>query len=439
MNLAGMDSTIGYRPTWAEVSLDNLQHNLRQVRQRIGAGTGVMACVKADAYGHGLIPVARALVEQGVEYLAVASIDEAIRLRRAGIAAPVLVLGLILRQDIGPLFEYGITPTLCTMDLADALEQEACRRRTPVRVHVKIDTGMGRIGVLYPDAFAFVRSLFCLRHVRVEGIFTHLACADVDRVFTGRQIRMFHALVRRLDLEGMHIPLVHAANSMGVVSYRNSHFSMVRPGLILYGLYPDQGLSISLKPVLSLKSRVVHSKRLKAGSGISYGHTYVTARDSTVVTLPIGYGDGYPRNLSNIGPVLINGRQFIVSGRVCMDQIMVDVGDSRVQVGDEAVLIGSQQAMSVGAEFLAELAGTIPYEIVCGLGSRVPRVYTGRTGRPAGSGKGGDQKEAGPQHADVHQRGGRERRQVSRIPQGDAHRIEDVIEESQRQGQAQRR
>jgi len=250
---------------------------------------------------------------------------------------------------------------------------------------------MGRIGVMHDKAFAFVKKVFGFSNIRVEGIFTHLASADSDEKLTRRQIQVFDSLIKRLQRNSLTIPLIHAANSMGVVSYKSSHFNMVRPGLILYGLYPAEGLSIDLKPVMALKTRAIYVKNVSRGCGVSYGHTYVTRLPTRIVTLPIGYGDGYPRNLSNIAPVLIKGKRFSISGRVCMDQIMVDVDSARVRVGDEVVLIGEQGAERISAEYLAALSRTIPYEIVCGIGSRVPRIYTGKS---SGQGNG-----AGHTHA----------------------------------------
>jgi alanine racemase len=235
---------------------------------------------------------------------------------------------------------------------------------------------MGRLGVMSEEAFTFAGEISRLKSLEIEGIFTHFAFADLDRKFTLGQVRLLRQLVLRLKACGINIPLVHAANSMGLLGYPQSHFNMVRPGLVLYGLSPKEGaLGLKIKPVLSLKSRVVYTKRVPKGFGISYGHTYITPAETTIAVIPIGYGDGYPRRLSNCGPVLMRGRRFSVSGRVCMDQIMVDVGDSRVRTGDEAVLIGSQGRNRVSVEELARLCGTIPYEIVCGLGSRIPRVY----------------------------------------------------------------
>jgi alanine racemase len=367
---------IGYRPTWAEVSLSNLAYNFGQIKNATRPATKVMVCVKADAYGHGLIPVARKLTECGVDYLSVASIDEAIKLRDAGIKLPVLVLGMILKKDIEPLFTYRIIPTVCTKDMAYALDRKAGAKGRPIKIHVKVDTGMGRIGMLHSDVLKFIRDISRLRFINIEGIFTHLACADTDKGFTSYQIELFNRLKNELENLGIDIPLVHAANSLGVIGYPNSHFNMVRPGLVIYGLYPKEDPGIDLKPVLSLKTRVVYFKRVPKGYGISYGHTYVTKKETTIAILPIGYGDGYPRNLSNKAPVLIGAKPFRISGRVCMDQIMVDVGNFPVKTGQVAVLIGSQGKNKITAEKLAELSNTIPYEIVCGLGSRVPRVYT---------------------------------------------------------------
>jgi alanine racemase len=366
---------IGYRPTWAEINLRNIDHNFAQVKKIISPRVKIMVTVKADAYGHGLIPVAKRLCSCGADYLGVASIDEGIKLRSAGLKLPVLVLGAILKKDIEPLFKYNLTATVCTRELAASLNRRAARLRKPVNVHVKVDTGMGRIGVLYEDAGSIVKDIRRFKFINIEGIFTHFAFADMNKAFTLYQINLFDRLIAGLKKEGIHIPLVHAANSAGIINYKSGHFNMVRPGLVIYGLHPSKKTNIRLKPVLSLKSRVVYVKRVPKAYGISYGHIYFTKKNTTVITLPIGYGDGYPRNLSNLAPVLIKGRRFKISGRVCMDQLMIDVGPAAIKTGDEAVLIGSQGNQRITAEELAGLSGTIPYEIVCGLGSRIPRVY----------------------------------------------------------------
>ncbi|MDD5129123.1 MAG: alanine racemase [Candidatus Omnitrophica bacterium] len=366
---------IGHRPTWAEINLNDLDYNFRQVKSHLSRLTKVLVTVKADAYGHGLIPVSKRLAASGVDYLGVASIDEGIKLRKAQVKTPILVLGVILKQDIQSLFTFKLTPTVCDYELALALSRKAAGLKKPMRLHIKVDTGMGRIGVAHQDALELVSKIYKLKSVVIEGIFTHFPFADSGRKFTTFQIKLFYKLVADLRKRGIIIPLVHAANSAGLINHRDSHFTMVRPGLVIYGLHPQKGSRIKLKPVLSLKTRVIFIKQVPSGSGISYGHAYITKRPACIVTLPIGYGDGYPRNLSNLGPLLIGGKRFNISGRICMDQIMVDVGDFKPRLAAEVVLIGKQGKQRILAEELADLAGTIPYEIVCGLGSRIPRVY----------------------------------------------------------------
>jgi len=357
------------------VNLDNLEHNFKKIKSLLRPETKILVTVKADAYGHGLIPVSKRLVANGVDFFGVASIDEGIKLRKAGIKIPILVLGLILKKHIQPLFDYCLTPTVCDEDFAQALDTRARKLNKKLSLHIKVDTGMGRIGILHDDAFALVKKIHKLKSIIIEGIFTHFPFADLNRKFTDFQIKLFNKLVADLKKSGIIIPLVHAANSIGLIYYKDSHFTMVRPGLVIYGLHPKEGLRINLKPVLSLKTRVIFVKQVPAGYGISYGHAYVTRCTTRIVTLPIGYGDGYPRNLSNLASVLIGGRRFKISGRICMDQIMVDVGTQKPQIGDEVVLIGRQVKQRITVEELANLSGTIPYEIVCGLGSRIPRIY----------------------------------------------------------------
>ncbi len=239
---------IGYRPTWAEVNLDNLAHNFNQIKNLLHAGVRIMPTVKADAYGHGLIPVSRKLVSCQADSLGVASIDEGIKLRQAGISVPILILGLILKKDIAPLFKYGLTTTVCDEELAFALNRKAKIYGSPINVHIKVDTGMGRIGILHRDAAGLVSRIHRLKFVNIEGLFTHFAFADMDKDFTAYQIDLFDKLIRNLEKSGISIPLVHAANSMGIIDYKNSHFNMVRPGLVIYGLYPKENLKLTLRP-----------------------------------------------------------------------------------------------------------------------------------------------------------------------------------------------
>ncbi len=364
-----------YRPAWAEVNLGNLAYNFRRIKKLLAPDVKTMVCVKADAYGHGMIPVSKRLASCGVDYLGVASIDEGIKLREAGINLPILILGAILKEDARPLFIYGLMPTVFTEELACYLNKKAAGRRKKIKIHIKVDTGMGRIGVLYDDALSFIKKIYKLKFIEIEGVFTHLSCADTNANFTRYQIGIFSRLIENLRREAIDIALFHCANSIGLINFKESHFNLVRPGLIIYGLYPKEGLEIKLKAVLSLKTKVVHAKQVPRGYGISYGRTYITGGKTNVVTLPIGYGDGYPRNLSNRADVLIKGRRFKISGMICMDQMMVDVGNLKIKPGEEAVLIGPQGKENISAEELAVLSRTIPYEILCSLGSRLPRVY----------------------------------------------------------------
>ena len=335
-----------------------------------------MVCVKKDAYGHGSLEVSRALMKEGLDYFGVASIDEAVFLRRHNILKPILILGSILSSDIEPLIEYGLTQTVASHDLALALERRAKAKNKIIKVHIKVDTGMGRQGILYREAFGFIKQVRKLKFLNIEGVFTHFPLADTNRRFTQSQIELFERLKLSLEKEKIHIPLFHAANSMATIAYPKSYFDLVRPGLMVYGISPRDDLGLKLKPVMALKTRIIYIKRVPKNYGISYGHIYRTRKASNIATLPIGYGDGYFRDFSNKGYVLIKGMRFKVAGRVCMDQIMVDIGNLKVKVGEEAVLIGNQgRQKTISAEELASLIGTIPYEIVCSLGNRLPRRY----------------------------------------------------------------
>ena len=381
MNDSHKDKIEFCRPTWAEVDLDNLAHNFRVLKEKAGGGVKIMPMVKADAYGHGMIPCARKLAECGADSFGVASIEEGFRLRKAGISLPVLVLGAVLSDSVAGFFEAGLTPALCDWETALALEEEARRRNCRIKAHIKIDTGMGRIGVLWNEADVFIRKVGFLEHIEIEGLFTHFPCADEENNdLTALQEERFFRVAGSAERSGVRIPLLHAANSAAILNRGRAGFNMVRPGLALYGVSPFSGEDdVSLKPVLSLKSRLVYVKRLPAGSGVSYGHTYRVPDECVVATIPLGYGDGYPRNLSNCGPVLIRGRRYKISGRICMDQLMVDAGREGLSTGEEAVFIGSQGKEEITARELAVLGGTIAYEILCGIGGRVPRVYSDKT------------------------------------------------------------
>lgn len=365
-----------YRPTWAEINLRNLDYNFCLSKKIVGPKVKILVPVKADGYGHGIIDISKRLVKLGVDYLGVASVDEGVLLRKARIKIPILILSAVLDNNVSAILDHRLTATICRLETAYRLDEEAKRRKLTASVHIKIDTGMNRIGVAHLEAYNFVRNIAILTNLKVEGIFTHFPCADNRPIFTKTQIKNFNGITKQLEKAGIHIALKHCSNSLGVISYPESYFNMVRPGLMIYGLHPKEGLNIKLKPLLTLKTKIVYLKPVSRGSGIGYGHTYVTSKQMRIATLPIGYGDGYPRNLSNKAHCLISGRKAKIIGRICMDQLMVDVtGIKDVEIGQEAVLVGVQKDEAITVEYLAKLAGTIPYEIVCNLGNRIKRVY----------------------------------------------------------------
>jgi alanine racemase len=372
------------RPTWAEIDLGAIKHNLKQINRLIGAGhrgaPKIMVVVKANAYGHGLIEVAKTLQELGIHYLGVATLDEACILRKEGIKLPILVLGAILPSEIDFALDYDITLTVCDKELVYILNNKAKAGNKTVSVHVKVDTGMGRIGVWHEQAFDFVKRLKRMKYLQMEGIYTHFASASRDNFFTNYQLRSFENLLKDLHQENIHFTYRHAANSIALVDLKKSHFNLVRPGIIVYGMYPKRSFAkiLKLKPALSLKTRIVYLKDVSAGRSISYGRTFITEKATRIATLPIGYADGYGRILSNRASVLVKGKRAPVIGKVTMDQIMIDVGHIKgVKIGDEVVLIGRQRQAQMSTEEIARVSKTIPYEIVCSITDRVPRVYKG--------------------------------------------------------------
>jgi alanine racemase len=367
------------RPTWAEIDLSALKYNFNKARELAGKDTKILVAVKADAYGHGMPEVSRALVDFGVDYLGVATSDEAITLRRSGIKTSVLIFGAILKEEALPAISRDISLTVVSEEMARFLSLCAGRLNKRVNVHAKIDTGMGRLGVWHEEAVPFIKNIKRLKNVELEGIYTHLASADEeDKYFTSSQLLCFNKLIEKLENNNISILLKHAANSMGVLRFKGSHLNLVRPGLMIYGLYSNTKTPrpVELKPALSFKTRIVYLKEIPKGRPISYGRTYVTSRKTKVATLPVGYGDGYPRFLSNRAHVLVMGKRAPVIGRVCMDQTMVDVSNiDGVKIRDEVVLIGAQQGQVITTEELADIGDTISYEIVCGISKRVPRQY----------------------------------------------------------------
>jgi len=363
-----------YRPTWAEIDLEAIRKNYRSIQRAVTTGVHIMVVVKANAYGHGSIQVSRALEKENVSYLGVATLDEAIKLRKAQIKAPILILGSIFPHEVKAAVKNNITLTLCNNELLQALNKSKVR----TKVHIKVDTGMGRIGVWHEEAFDFIEKVKNNKHIDIEGIYTHFSIAARDKFFTQYQLNSFENLLKKLRTHYIDIPLRHAANSIATVDWKKSHLNLIRPGLIVYGIYPKRNFArlIKLKPAFSLKTRIAFLKDTPPGRSISYGRTYITQVPTKIATLPIGYADGYGRILSNKAKVLIKGKSTNIVGKVTMDQSMVDVGHIKdVKVGDEAVLIGKQKSQEIRIEKLARLAGTIPYEIVTGITARVPRVY----------------------------------------------------------------
>lgn len=370
-----------YRPTCVEIDLNALQYNFHQVKKRVGGKVKILVAVKANAYGHGMLEVSRRLLNLDVDYLGVATIDEAIQLRRAKITAPILLFSAILPYEVKAVIDYKITLSVSSLEIARRLNREAKTKRRRVKVHIEIDTGMGRLGVWHKEAIGFITRLIEFKNLEIEGVYTHFASADEeDSAYTFLQIASFKTLIKDLERREIGIPFKHAANSMGLLRFKECHFNLVRPGLIVYGLYPrkDTRRDIRLKPVLSFKTKVVSLKKLTRGQTVSYGRTYVAPKDTVIAILPVGYGDGYSRLLSNRADVLIRGKRMGVVGTICMDQTMVNVTlFPDVKVGDSAVLIGKQGKEMITAEELASLSDTISYEVVSCISSRVPRLYKG--------------------------------------------------------------
>jgi len=365
------------RPTIVEISLSRLTENLRAIRAA-AAPAAVMPILKANAYGHGLVEVARHLVSVGAGSLGVAFLEEAVALRRAGIDVPILVMGGILGDQIPIFLRHQLTLTASSLDKLRQIDEAARDLGVTARVHLKIDTGMERIGVHYYNAHALLERAHECRHVAVEGIYSHFASADaVDLGYSRLQLARFLDVLQWYDKLGATPPTRHMANSGAILQLPESHLDLVRPGILLYGVYPSDDVrrTITVRPALSWKSRVVYFKVVMPGHPVSYGSTWQSDHPVRVVTVPVGYGDGYFRALSNVAHVLIRGRKYPVVGRVCMDQIMVNIEWDSAYNGDPVTLLGADGGEAITCEDLAAWAGTIPYEVLTNINTRVPRVY----------------------------------------------------------------
>jgi len=371
------------RPTRVEIDLDSIAYNIHQIRKKVGNKTKTMAVMKANAYGHGAVEVAKVAIDAGAQWLAVALVEEGIQLREAGIQSPILILGSTPPDQVHEVIKYNLSQTVCSRELIETLSNEAQSWNQTAKVHIKVDTGLGRLGIFPEEVAAFVKESSCLEGIEIEGIFTHFSVADEDKAFTELQIKKFKEVISNLEREKIHIPLKHAANSAAVVGFASSYFNLVRPGIILYGLYPspEMNRTIPLKPAMSFKTKITYLKRVPAGYSLSYDRTFTTKRKSLIAILPVGYADGYPRALSNKGEVLIKGKRAPVVGMICMDMTLVDVTHiPDVKVGDEVVLFGKQNGAQISADEIASKSGLINYEILCGISKRVPRIYKRRDG-----------------------------------------------------------
>ncbi len=365
--------------TRVEVDLSALGHNFKQVRQLVGRKRKILAVVKADAYGHGAIQVSRELIAAGAYMLAVATAAEGIRLRQAGIEVPVLVLLGLLDSSPKQLMRHDLTPVVYTASSAEKLDEAARQAGKRIKVHVELDTGMGRLGFPWKPGLEIIQRVMGLTGLEIEGLFTHFAEADAqDKSFTKLQLSRFEGLAARLKDRGIEIPLLHAANSAAIIDFYPAYFNLVRPGIMLYGIMPDEALrpKLTLKPVMRVKTKIIQLKKVPAGHSISYGRTYITSAESVIATLPIGYAAGYSRALSNRGRALIGGVRVPVVGRVCMDMSLVDVTHlPEVKVGDEVLLWGDNDTGFLSLGEVAAWADTIAYELLCSVGRSLPRLY----------------------------------------------------------------
>lgn len=368
------------RPVWAEINLSNIKNNIMEIRKAVGEKE-IIAIVKADAYGHGAIDVAPVLLENGANRLAVAVITEGLELRKADIKAPIMILGYTPLDFSKELITEKIEATIYDYEYAEKLSMEALRLNSKAKVHIAIDTGMGRIGFLpNKESIDDIIKIFTLPGLEIEGIFTHFSSADErDKEYTMMQFEKFKYVCNTLEARGIKVPLKHASNSAAIIDLENTYLDAVRPGIILYGYYPSEEVKkdiINIKPALTLKAKITNLKKLHKDMYISYGRAFKTERESKIGTLPIGYADGYTRLLTGKAKVIVNGQLAPVVGKICMDQCMIDLTDiDGVQLEDEVIIIGETSEVKFNADDIADSLGTINYEILCMIKNRVPRIY----------------------------------------------------------------
>ena len=371
-----------YSRVEAWIHLDRIEENLNLLKGQLRESTKLVAVIKTDGYGHGAVEIGKLLEKrEDIFGFAVATVEEGIQLRKAGMKKPILLLGVVFDEQQDELFEWNLTSTLFTLEGAEKLSKLAVSRQQIIPVHMKVDTGMSRIGLqTSKEGFLEAVEMRKLKNLSWEGIFTHMARADEgDKTSARKQIVDFLEFVEKLKAEGFSFPYRHVANSAGIMELPEADLELVRAGIAMYGIEPSREVGreqIPLRPVLELKSRLSHVKELEAGRAISYGGTYVLDGKARIGTVPVGYGDGYPRSLSNTGYVLIHGKKAPVRGRICMDQFMVDLSEiPEAETGDEVTLIGKSEDVEITIEEMGELSGRFPYEFACDLGKRIPRVF----------------------------------------------------------------
>jgi alanine racemase len=365
---------------YAKVNLDAICLNVSRVIDKVGKAVSVMAIVKTDAYGHGAVPVAKALCEAGVDSFGVATVEEALQLRRNGISSPILILGYVFPEDYEKVIKNDIMHAVFRYENAVELSKKAVQMGKTAKIHIAVDTGMGRIGFQPNDeSIEEIKKISLLENIEINGIFTHFACADEkDKVSCNAQKQLYLGFLEKIAANGIKIPVRHMDNSAGIIDYNSDFLDMVRVGIMTYGLYPSEEVNkagFRLDPALEIISRVTFVKKVPAGFKVSYGSTYTTDKDTEIATVSIGYGDGYPRSLSNKGRVLINGKFAKIIGRVCMDQMMVDVTGMGVKQGDRVVVVGKDGENFISVEEVADTSGSFNYEFCCCINMRVPRVY----------------------------------------------------------------
>ena len=368
------------RPTYAEIDLSAIHHNLKQVRRQIGKHPQIMAVVKANAYGHGMIPVAKFVLKESLaSHLGVAIVEEGITLRQNGVEAPVVVLTAPPEPQLELFVENNLGATLCSISIARNLNRIAAGMGKKAVVHVKVDTGMGRIGIPPRDAIAFIGEVNTLHNIEVAGIFTHFATSDEKNLaFARKQLSDFTSLLRSLDEARIHIPIKHCANSGAILQLKDSYFDMVRPGIMLYGHYPSREVRkpLKLKPAMSIRSRIEFMKTVEKGTSVSYGRRSYTSSRTHIASVSIGYADGFSRRLTNRSNVLVNGKKYPVVGTICMDQLMIDLGrKTACKIGDRVTLMGRDGGLEIPCRTISDTLGTIPYKVFCSISERVPRNY----------------------------------------------------------------